>query len=64
MLLQIDKSYQSKISQMERPVVNILSNGEVKVKHQIWAVFSFVLQNVEKKQILDNSSNSFGQLVK
>ena len=46
MLLQIDKSYQSKISQMERPVVNILSNGEVKVKHQIWAVFSFVLQNV------------------
>ena len=46
MLLQIDKSYQSKISQMEIPVVDILSNGEVKAKHQIWAVFSFVLQNV------------------
>ena len=31
--------YQSNISQMERPLVNILENGEVKVKHKIWVVF-------------------------
>ena len=30
---------------MERPLVNILKNEEVEVKHQIWAVFLFGLQN-------------------
>ena len=51
MLLEIDKvhkslNYESNVSQMERPLVNILKNGEVEVKHQIWAVFLFGLQNV------------------
>ena len=32
-------NYQSKISEMERPLVSNLQNGEVKVNHQIWAVF-------------------------
>ena len=44
MLLEIDKvhkslNYESNVSQMERPLVNILKNGEVEVKHQRWAVF-------------------------
>ena len=39
-------NYQWKISQMERPLVNILLNGEVEVKHKIRTVFSFGLQNV------------------
>ena len=29
----LDKSYQPKIFQMERPLVNILQNVEVEVKH-------------------------------
>ena len=39
---------------MEIPLVYKLQNGEVKVKHQIWADFSFGVQNVYKKQILGN----------
>ena len=30
---------------MQRPLLNILKNGEVEVKHQIWAAFLFGLQN-------------------
>ena len=30
---------------MQRPLMNILKNGEAEVKHQIWAVFLFGLQN-------------------
>ena len=37
--VQMSLNYQSKISEMERPLVSNLQNGEVKVNHQIWAVF-------------------------
>ena len=35
---------------MERPLVNILQNGEIKVKHQIWAVFCLVYRMYKKKR--------------
>ena len=36
---------------METLLVNILQNGEVEVKYQLWAVFSFGLENAQRKQI-------------
>ena len=32
---------------MERPLLDALLNGEVEMKHQISAVFSFGIQNVQ-----------------
>ena len=49
---------------MERPLVNILQNGEIKVKHQIWAVFYLVYRMYKKKtdfgQLIINLSNETG----
>ena len=49
---------------MERPLVNILENGEVKVKHKIWVVFFiWSTECVEKTdfgQLMISLSNEAG----
>ena len=49
---------------MERPLVNILENGEVKVKHKIWVVFFIwspeCVEKIDFGQLMISLSNEAG----